>query len=464
MSETRALVEKVQTIRFEDLLEEDLAAIRGLFLDHLGVAVRGGLTDSAIAVRRFLGDLGGPGSATLPLLGTRLQAPAIQAALANAVACHSIEFDDVHNAASNHPGTVIFPAALAAASLEGADERSFLLAVAHGYEVMCRVGRAVDPPSHYARHFHPTATTGVFGAAATAATLLGLDVETEVSALGIAATMASGSMEFLSDGAWTKRLHPGIAARNGIQAAMLARAGFRGPEDGIAGPRGFLAGYSDAPHPERLLEAWGERPLEVRNTSIKAHTCCRYKQGPIDAILEIRNTHGIDPQEVEEVTVGLLTPALSLVWDPVEAKRRPRSVVDAQFSMPFGAAVALAEGKAGLDQYEPGRLESPEIRGLMDRVQCATDPEIDRGYPERWSAWARVKLRDGRTLEAHVPDPKGDPPNPLSPEELAAKFDDLTRPVYGPERQGAVRAAVEGIVEPGALKRLVELLPSDLRA
>jgi len=464
MSLTRDLVECIRSIRFEDLVEEDRAALRSLFLDHLGVTARGALTESAAAVRRFLGDLGGPGSARLPLPGTQGQAPAIQAALANGVASHSIEYDDVHNAASNHPGTVVFPAALAATVLEGADERTFLLGVIHGYEAMCRIGRALDPPSHYARHFHPTATTGVFGAAAAASTILGLDVDAEVSALGIAATQASGSMEFLTDGAWTKRLHPGVAARNGIQAAMLARAGFRGPRDGIAGPRGFLAGYSDAPHPERLLEAWGERPLEVRNTSIKAHSCCRYKQGPIDALLEVRGRHGVAPEQVETLTVGLLSPALSLVWEPVEAKRRPRSVVDAQFSMPFGAAVAMAEGRAGLDQYEPGHLEAPLVRELMDRVECATDPDLDRGYPERWSAWAKVRLRDGRTLEAHVPDPKGDPPNPLSAAELAAKFDEVTRPVYSAERQAAIREVVARIEEPGSLKELLELLPADRRA
>lgn len=461
MSHTLALVERIESLRYEDLPEEARSALRTLLLDHLGVGARGGLTDSAAAVRDFLGRLGGPASARLPLLGTGEDAPAIQAALANAVAAHSIEYDDVHNGASSHPGVVVLPTALAAAVLFGGDERAFLLAVTRGYEVMCRVGRAVNAPAHYARHFHPTATTGVLGAAVTAASLLGLDREATVSALGIAATMASGSMEFLTDGAWTKRLHPGLAARNGIQAALLARAGFRGPRDGIGGPRGFLAGYSGDPRPERLLEAWGERPLEVCNTSIKAHTCCRYKQGPIDALLEIRREHGVRPRDVERITLGLMSPALDIVWEPVDDKRRPRSVVDAQFSMPFGAAVAIAEGKAGLEQYDPSRLGSSELRELMDRVECTADPELDRAYPERWGAWARVRTRDGRELEARVADPKGDPPNPLSEDERSAKFDDLTAPVYSRDRQHAVRAAVRRISEPGALKELLDLLPAD---
>ena len=184
------------------------------------MAVKGSATDSASAMHRFVDRLDSDGDH--PLIGTGRTADPIRAAMGNAVAAHSIEYDDVHNASSSHPGVVVFPAAIAGSQISGAEIEDFVLAVFRGYEVMCRVGRAANPQAHYERHFHPTGTIGHFGAATAAASLLGLDVEQTVSAVGIAATMASGSMQFLLDGAWTKRFHPAHAARDGIEAALMA--------------------------------------------------------------------------------------------------------------------------------------------------------------------------------------------------------------------------------------------------
>lgn len=203
MSLTRELVTRVRELEYEDLTDEDLAATRRLLFDHLGVAANGSGTESARAMQRFAG--AADRREGFPIIGTNLRVDPLRAAMANAVAAHSIEYDDVHNAASSHPGVVVFPAAMAAAEISGAKTRGFLLGVAVGYEVMCRVGRAANPPSHYARHFHPTGTTGHFGATAAAASILELDADTTVSALGIAATMAAGSMQFLRDGALHER-------------------------------------------------------------------------------------------------------------------------------------------------------------------------------------------------------------------------------------------------------------------
>ena len=462
MSLTRALVERINALRFGDLSEDGRAAICHLLVDFLGVTARGSRSEAAVAVRESLADLGEAGPHPFPLVGTRASASALQAAFTNAVAGHSIEYDDTHQAASSHPGVVVFPAAFAAAVMTGATQRDFLLAVAKGYEVMCRLGRAANPPGQYRRHFHPTGTTGHIGAAAVGASLLDLTAEQTVSALGIAATMAAGSMEFLTGGSWTKPLHPGQAARNGVHAAMLARRGFRGPEDGIGGPHGFLATHSDDPKPDLLLARWGEMPLEVRNTSIKAHACCRYSQGAIDALLEIRRRHALLPQQVVSITIGLVSTAIDIVSRPVDGKRRPSTVIEAQFSMPFGAALAVLEGKAGLAQHDSSRLLAPAILDLMDRTECVADPELDRRYPAQWPTWARVTTNDGRTLEARVDHPKGDPPNPLSPAELRAKFDELTAPVFSTARQAAIADTVAQIAEPEGLKTLIELLRGDL--
>ena len=460
MTITRSLTERVSEIGYEDLGLEDLAALRALLLDHLSVAARGAQTDSARAAQAFVGDLDVVGAKRVPLIGTRRETPPAIGSLVNAVAGHSIEYDDLHTASSTHPGVVVFPAALGASVLAGADARGFLRAAVVGYEVMCRAGRAAGPAAQYARHYHPTATCGHLGAAAAAANAFGLDVDATTSAIGIAATMASGSMQFLEDGSWTKRLHPGLAARAGIQAAQLARADYDGGRDGIAGPRGFLTMVSDAAQPALLTADHG--PLEVRQTSLKAHTCCRYKQGPIDALLALRREYALDAEDVARVRVGLVSAGMDIIAG--EGKTRPRGVVDAQFSMPYGAAVALVDGRADLAQYRAERLDEPRLLALMDRVECVADPALDAHYPARWPAWAEVETHDGRRLRAEVPDPKGDPSHPLDDRERREKFDALCTPVYSERRRAALWDAGGALGDGASLKDLLELLPTDLAA
>lgn len=458
MSRTSQLAEAVAAIDFDSLGDTEIEAVRRLLLDHIGVAAAGSTTDSAAAFRRTMVRFAHDDSAALPVIGAGVTAAPVPAAMANAVAGHSIEYDDVHNASSSHPGVVVFPAAMAATALAGGDERDLVRAVVIGFEVMCRAGRAADPAAHYARHFHPTGTIGALGAAAAAAAALGLDADGLNSAIGIAATMASGSMEFLSDGAWTKRLHPALAARSGVEAGLLAADGYVGTVDGICGERGFLAGHSEAPVPERLLEDWGERPLEVVDTSIKRYTCCRYNQGAIDALLAIRAAHGVGADDVESVVIGIPSVAVDIVAEPAAAKRRPVSVVDAQFSLTFGAAAALLWGRAGLAEYDESRLDDPAAVALMDRVDYEVDPEIDAAFPKKWRAWARVTTRSGDTHYQWVDDPKGDPANPFTDAECLEKFEDLTSTVYSPDTSTAIAEHALSIGAPGSWKALLDTL------
>ena len=458
MSRTRELAEAVTGIEFDSLKETEIDAVRRLLLDHIGVAAAGSVTDSAVVFRRTMGRFAHDDRASLPVIGAGGSAAPVPAAMANAVAGHSIEYDDVHNSSSSHPGVVVYPAAMAATALAGGDERDFVRAVVVGFEVMCRAGRAADPAAHYARHFHPTGTIGTLGAAAAAAAAAGLDADGLNSAVGIAVSMASGSMEFLSDGAWTKRLHPALAARNGVEAALLAADGYVGNVDGICGERGFLAAHSEAPVPDRLMEGWGERPLEVVDTSIKRHTCCRYNQGAIDALLAIRAVHGVGADDVESIVIGLPSIAVNIVAEPAAAKRRPASVVDAQFSLPFGAAAALLWGRAGLAEYDDSRLDDPAAVALMDRVGYEVDPDIDRDFPQKWRAWARVTTRSGATHTQWVDDPKGDPGNPFTDTECREKFDYLAAAVYSPESRAAIAEHTLSMGAPGSFKALLDSL------
>ena len=333
--------------------------------------------------------------------------------------------DDTHNAGSIHLGVVMFSAALALAeSLPEVSMERLTAAIVGGYEAAARIAMAVQPKEHYLLGFHPTGTCGTFGAAVTASKLLDLSADQMLNAFGIAGSMAAGSLEFLAEGAWTKRLHPGNAAQNGIQAALLAAEGFRGPSKILEGRDGFLNGYSGKPLPERITLSLGAS-FEILNTSVKPHACCRYMQGPIDAILSLTLAHDIHPDRVRSIEVAVLEAGWPLVVEPRERKYNPHSIVDAQFSMPFGAAVAVFDRAAGIDQFTEENIRSGAVRQLMRKVAMTKDPAIEENFPEEWAARVSIELSDGIRYEKFVRHPKGDPQNPLSWEEMTAKFQSL---------------------------------------
>jgi 2-methylcitrate dehydratase PrpD len=353
------------------------------------------------------------------VIGTGQRTSAPWAALANGTAAHAVELDDVTTESSLHPGVAVIPAAVAVAQELGAAPPRLLEAIVAGYEVTMRVGNALNPASAYARGFHPTGVAGVFGAAMAACHLLDLDVNQRAMALGIAGTMASGSLEYLADGAWTKRLNAGWAGHAGISAAYLARAGFVGPLSVFEGRLGVLHAYSDAALPDRLLADLGA-PLQVMRVSIKPYACCRYNHGLIDCMLQLRSQFAVD--EVERIRLGVLSGGALLVADPIEQKRAPVGVVDAQFSAPYAAAAALVLGTGDISAYAASRLSDPTIRSLMAVTDCYRDPSLDADYPKRWPAAAAVALKDGRVLSTRVEFAAGEPENPVSREALVAKF------------------------------------------
>jgi len=442
-------------LSYEDLSPEAVDWAKYLCLDFAGVTLAGSTTPSAKVAVKAIDGLGRPGPS--PIIGTSQRVLPEYAAMANGTAFHSIELDDVNNEASLHPGVVAYPTALAMGDVVTVDGKTFITAIAAGYDVMVRLGRALRPSEHYGRGFHPTGTCGAFGAATVASRILGLQGDTFAHALGIAGSQASGSMEFLAQGAWTKRLHPGWASHSGIWAGLLARAGYVGPTTIIEGRDGFLHAYSGDPDPDSVLRDLGDQ-FQITRTGIKPHSCCRYKQGPIDCLLELRNKHGLDPEEVEEVRIGVLSAGYNIICSPEKDKLNPRSVVDMQFSMPFGAAVALLYGRASLEEYAPGVAQRPEVRDMMARVRSIVDPALDRMYPRQWPAWAEVLTRDGRTLRSEITFPKGDPENALTWDELKQKFTTLSASVISQEQQQKVIEAVEDLENMSDVRELASLL------
>ncbi len=438
---------------YDSLPAEVVDRAKYFFLDYLGVAVRGALSDSSQPLYRLANSLAPAGRGTV--LGRAEQTHFPYAALANGTSAHSLELDDTHQAGSIHLGVSAFSAALAVAEQVGASGKAFLTASVVGFEVAARLAMALKPPEHYGRGFHPTATCGTFGAAASAAKLLELSEAQLLSALGIAGSQSAGSMEFLAEGAWTKRFHPGWAAFSGIHAALLAKEGFIGPRTILEGRDGFLKAYGMRPEPSKISEGLGEG-FQILQTAVKPHACCRYTQAPIDAVLSIVREHDVRPEQVERIIVGMLETGIPVICEPAERKYRPTNVVEAQFSLPFGIAVALVKRRAGLNEFSEAMLGDTAVNALMVKVGYERDPELERNYPKEWPAWARVVLNTGREISAQVRFPKGDPENPLSWEELTAKYADLVSTVWTDVRSSRVCEAVRALEAESDLRHVTQ--------
>jgi len=456
MGITQDLAKYCHDLKFHQLPEEVIDRVKYFFLDFIGVACRGSREDSSQSMYRFVKEMGrGPKNGVI--IGTKERAPYPYAALANGTSSHAIEMDDVHNEASLHPGVVVFPAALATSEMVGADGKNFIEAVVLGYEVMIRLGKALGPEKHYRRGFHPTATCGTFGSSVAASKILGLQEEGMTSTMGIAGSQAAGSMEFLAQGAWTKRFHPGWAAHNGMIAAHLARKGFRGPTSIIEGRDGFLRAYSDGPDENMILKRIGV-DFEILRTSLKPHACCRYMQPAIDGILKIVIENNLQPDRVENVRLGILRAGFPIVVEPKEIKYNPKSIVDAQFSMPFGAAVAILYRKAGLNEFHLSKIRSEEVKRMMDRVECIEDPDLEKAYPKQWCATVEILTKDGKRYFKKVEYCKGDPENPLSWDEVIEKFYDLSSRLLTRERRLKVVEQVKRLEDIRDLQKWSPLL------
>jgi 2-methylcitrate dehydratase PrpD len=422
MGITQELAGYCSRMKFNDLSDEVIDCAKHRFLDFISVACRGSIEDPSQTTYRFVEEMGkGEGV----IVGTKEKAPYLYSALANGTSSHAIEMDDVNNEASLHPGVVVFPAALATAEMVGASGKSFIMAVVLGYEVMVRLGRALGPENSYKRGFHPTGTCGTFGSSVASSKILGLQEVQILNALGISGSQAAGSMEYLAQGAWTKPFHAGWAAHSGMVAALLSGKGFKGPSSILEGRDGFLHAYSNGADPSRVLEGIGSG-LQILRTSVKPHACCRYMQPPIDAVLKIVNENNLRPEQVKKIKVGVLKAGAPLIAEPIESKYNPQSIVDAQFSMPFGAAAALLYGKAGLKEFKLSVIRSRRVREMMRKVECIVAPELDRTFPKQWRATAEILTEDEKSYSTTIEYPKGDPENPLTWEEMIERFNDLT--------------------------------------
>ncbi|HSS65005.1 MAG TPA: MmgE/PrpD family protein [Gammaproteobacteria bacterium] len=439
-AETRTLAEFAANLSYAAIPAEVPERTRMLILDHVGIALRA----------RNAADLREPMSRGLAALGlTRGNSTVIgdaqdytpgAAALFNGNLGHALDFDDTHARASLHSGAPIIPAAMAAAEMSKAAGRDVITGIIAGFEVQTRLSLALGPTDHYNRGFHPTATCGVFGAAAAAGRVLGLTADQMVHAFGLCGSQAAGSMQFLADGAWNKPFHTGYAAMNGLNSAVMAKEGFRGTLEPVEGRLGFLKGYAPNPQPGKSVAGLGE-VWETMAIALKPYPSCRYGHAAMDALIAIRAEHGVEIDDVESIQIGLPKTGIKLIGDPEEDKQRPKNYVDGQFSMAFVGAVALREGRMTWDDYAK-HLKDPDTLALCLRIHTVPHPKVEAEFPTNMSGLATVKLRSGETLEKMVVIPKGEPDNFLTAEELREKFDGLTGPYLSAERRDKLASAL----------------------
>jgi 2-methylcitrate dehydratase PrpD len=402
-------------LKFEDIPAPVLRRAEDLFLDWLASALAGKGARPVEAIERFALAMGPamPHDSGAEVLISRRATSAYFAAMVNAAASHYVEQDDVHNGSVFHPATVVFPPALALAQTLGKSGKDFLLAVVAGYEVGIRVGEFLGR-SHY-RIFHTTGTAGALAAAAAAGSLLGLNAEQMLHAFGSAGTQAAGLWEFLRDAADSKQLHTARAAGNGLTAAWLAKEGFTGARKILEGEQGMAAGMSPDPQPAQLTDRLGSR-WALAETSFKFHASCRHTHPAADALLQVMQTHGLAAKDIAKVVCHVHKAAIDVLGPVVD----PRTVHQAKFSMGTVLALVAQFGFAGLTEFDQ-HFKDAATADFCRRVSMALDEEVDTAYPVRWIGKVTVTTTDGRTFHGRVDEPKGDPGNTLSRNELEDK-------------------------------------------
>lgn len=457
---TRQLASFLSAARYGDLPPRVVAETGRAVLDWLGSALAGSIEPPARFAQKVVARLGISREATVFSAG---RSSAAGAALANGVASHILEFDDIHKASTVHAAAPIIPAALAVAEREHADGRAFLLAVALGYEAALRIGEAINP-SHY-RFWHPTGTAATFGAAAAAGSILKLDARQILDALGSAGTQAAGLWEFNADGAMSKHLHPGKAAFNGVLSADLAREGFTGATRILEGERGFFRAMSATHDASRITDGLGTR-WKILENCYKLYSCCGHIHTAIDAALAIREqicrerpSFAVD--RIAHIGIETYGPGFEIVKE-----QNPRTPYQAKFSLVYCVAAALIEDGIGLEQFSPDRfneqgVQPAGIAALIGRTRVTVAGDLTAKYPNAWPVRLAVTLDDGTVVRHSVDFPHGNPENPVPAGVLEEKFMSLVGPRFGTETGRRALDAARSVETCGDMAEVFcDLLPA----
>jgi 2-methylcitrate dehydratase PrpD len=452
-SAARRLARFVVGLSLDRVPEPVTAKAALLALDTLGNALAAAREDFGVAVLGVAERLGG--AAESALLGRRARVATANAVLANATLAHGLDFDDTREDAIVHTGCVAVTTALAAGEAVGAGGRGVLEALIAGVEVMCRVGLAV-PGALHARHFHPTSITSSFAAAAATAKLHKLSEDQLVHAFGICGSQAAGVIEYLADGSWTKRLHPGWGAHAGVIATLLAREGFTGPATVLEGEHGLYAAFAGGHAGGRLdalLDGLGQT-WELEELTLKPYPCGSIAQPYMDCAVRLRER--VKPQEIVAIRCRTAAGPVPRLWEPLAAKHAPPNGYAAKFSLPYLLATILVRGRAGLAEFDDAAVREPAVLDVARRVSYELDATID--YPRQFVGDVEITLADGRSLRERQDRPRGGPDAPLTRTEIEAKFRGNAGLALPPDKVEAAIRAVDGLATGAPLAELLASL------
>jgi 2-methylcitrate dehydratase PrpD len=437
-----------------------IAAVKVNVFDTLACAAAGSSAPAVAETRELAVEWGGSPQASILAFGDKV--PAHHAAWVNGTMAHARDYDDTHDAAVLHAGVSVVPAALAAAELRGgASGADFIAGVAAGLETICRLGVATRI-GIVESGFIYTPLFGYFAATVAAGRVLGLDTTQMVNAIGIAYSQVSGNHQVTVDGALTKRMQPGFAAKSALMSVQLAQRNIRGAQATFEGIDGFLRVYlRDRCDREVLRAGLGER-YEFTQLSYKPYPCCRFNHTAIDAVLALRAAKDIASHKVLRVRVGLTRQAYAAVCMPVEVRKTPETIVHAQFSIPFNVAAALIDDSVGLGHFSESSIRRADILALAQRVDAFVDDDIEREWSRSISpAHVQIDMLDGTTHTLRVDIPLGHPSRPMSSADFDAKAADCFRISARPLRKDAqseLRDLVDGLESLADVRGLARVL------
>ncbi|WP_028239867.1 MmgE/PrpD family protein [Stutzerimonas azotifigens] len=434
-----ALADFAANLRYEDIPEEVRERARHLMLDGVGIAHASTHYDFA---HRSLAAVTELGQGDSDVIGFSARLSLRDAVLMNGILVHGLDFDDTHGPGIIHATASCLPTALGVAAHLGLSGRELLTAYVLGMEIGTRLGSVAKGGFHQIG-FHPTGLVGAFACTLIAGRLQGQNAAQLAMAQGIALSTASGSMEFLQDGAWTKRMHPGWAGVAGITSATLARHGFVGPKAVYEGRFGLFKSHL-GPLEENCdytlaTEGLGRR-WEIENVSVKPLPACHFTHACADAAVLIRQQPGFDPQQIAHIKALVPAGVIKTVCEPEQYKRQPQNTYDAQFSIPYAVASGLVRGRFGLAEIDPAAIGDKEVLRVAGLVEYAADP--DSTFPRHYTGEVIVTMRDGTVLRHREAINRGGCDRPLSNADIVAKFRENLALVAADQRADSVLQAV----------------------
>jgi 2-methylcitrate dehydratase PrpD len=443
-------------IRYEDLPTEVVEATKKQVLDLWGVALGGFSKPGPKELREIVRDWGGKEESSI--IGCKQKVPAPNAAHVNATMAHALDYDDVHETAIMHSGVAVIPTCMAVAEREGnLSGKEFITAIALGVDMMCRLALATTPGTRPVNTgWHLTTLYGFLGAAGVAGKMLGLSEDGIVNAIGIAYHQCCGNGQCVIDGALTKRMGPGFSVKGGITAALLAEKGVTGAKNCLEGEWGLYKLYHRGNYDAKVLIKDLGKYFEGINVAIKPYPCCRGVHPAIDATLSLVNEHRIKAEDIQKIVLSVSEGHYQLLCEPEDAKLKPRTPVDAQFSIPWGVATAIVRKQVTLDDFTETAIKSQEILKVTHKMSVKVDASLNR--PEKIEpTQVELTMKQGEIYTKEVAEPLGSLERPMSFGDCARKFRDCAKNLND-NKNSKVIELINDLEKVADIKKLISLL------